>query len=401
MVVTRKQRADRWSVLVAAVILVCFYAVMSTQMYGVAYRNDYLSFYSGAALAFDPALYDIARETAEQQSLLPEPGRPLVPFVRPVWYAWALRPLSWLPLDRAFLVWLGFQYALLAWCWWRAWRRFGDLALLLCVLYWPTQIGIANGQDCALMLFLVLESFLALEKERWTRAGVLLALTLVKWHLLVLVPVALVLNRQWRVFRAWLCTAAALAAMFALSGHLPSYFSLLTRKDLDRLAPSPHMMVNVQAIGINLGVPWLWVPLAIAVAAFAVWAMRGADLWRWFAIAITASVILPPHVYEYDAAPLLVAILCAVTAAPAPFPRIVGFLAALPLAYMSTYAGRPWSLSPSLLLFVFFLSLAWRSRETAAVTGAAGSAARVPAELLPRVESLTRPSPLEADGTLP
>ena len=54
------------------------------------------------------------------------------------------------------------------------------------------------------MLLLVLEAYLAAERNRWTRAGILLALTLMKWHLLLLVPLTLLVQRRWRALSAWM-----------------------------------------------------------------------------------------------------------------------------------------------------------------------------------------------------
>lgn len=353
---TRNERIDRWAVLLATFGLICAYVMLGSMVLKSAYRHDFLNLYTGGALAFDAQIYDIHRQADVEQQLVPDPARPLIPFVRPVWYAWVLHPLSWVPYPAAFPTWIAIQCALLAWCWWRIWKRFGDQGLLLAALFLPTQLGIAHGQDCTLMLLLVLEAYLAAERNRWTRAGILLALALMKWHLLLLMPLTLLVQRRWRAFAGWTATAAALLILFAASGTLPSYVALLQHKDLERLSPSENMMLNLRALSINFNLPWLWIPLAVGVVVVVI-RMRGAPLWQWFGVAVAGSLLVPPHVYGYDAAVLLVPVLAAVSEARSKLTRLLAFTAALPFAYEATLLPAPWSAIPAALLLSLFVAI--------------------------------------------
>ena len=76
--------------------------------------------------------------------------------MRPPFYALFLAPLAWLPFGAAFWAWLGVQVSVLAGTWLWAFRRWGADALILGSMYLPTALGIAHGQDCVLILWIVL-----------------------------------------------------------------------------------------------------------------------------------------------------------------------------------------------------------------------------------------------------
>lgn len=368
----------------AAACATVFYCAVGANIVGTAQRHDFLNLYTGATLAHSgdyASLHDPARQFEIERGLVPDLPS-VVPFVRPAAYAWVLSPLAKLPLKLAFLVWVAIQAAILLACWgWAAWR-FGSRALLWAPLFLPTAYGIANGQDCATMLALMIVAYELAEREKFTAGGFAIGLALIKFHLLLLFPVLMVLSRRWRMLAGY---GAAAATIFAGSlglggwGGIASYAALLQRKDIERLSPSPEMMSNIHALPANLGIDSkiVSIGLAVVVIAIAVYASgvlspKPAPLWRWFAAGIAGSLLMVPHVYGYDAAMLLLPVLMAIFSAETKMARYAAMALALPCVFWLPAAGKPWAMGPGVAICVFLIAVA---RERAA----AGTEAEVPA----------------------
>ena len=287
----------------------------------------------------------------------------LVPFVRPPYYAALLAPLAYLPFSTALWAWLGLQSAALVLCWAWAWKRFGPDALVLGFLYLPTAIDIAHGQDCVLMLGILILSYVVLERGLPFCAGLLLALGLAKFHLLVLFPLILAATVHCRLLAGFAAGGAILAVISALLGGrqgVAGYVALLRRNDLERLAPSPDQMINIHAIPATLHLPSLWLSalLVLAVVTLVLVAARRAPRWRWFSAAAAGSLLASPHVYGYDAGLLLLPLWLSVHQSGFRLTRVAATLLIVPLPFLASLAGPPWSLLPCLLLVLFLASLA-------------------------------------------
>jgi hypothetical protein len=273
-----------------------------------------------------------------------------------------------LPYDTAFVVWLSLQSALLVACWAWIWRRFGADALVFAALYLPCALGIASGQDCVMMLALFLLALELAERSRWFAAGAALALMLMKFHLILLWPVALLLQKRWRMLAGFCATAVALVGICAALGGISSlrtYAALLQNKSLDRLAPSPELMISFQGMLTNLGiqVSWAAIPVIGAVVLIFLWSVRRASLWRMFALTAVASLWIVPHVYGYDAALLLLPIMLTIYRSTNAASRITATLLSTPIPFGFALAGKPWAIVPSLSVLTFLLLLASEKRQ--------------------------------------
>ena len=339
-----------------------FWGLLGSLMLPAARSHDFLNLYTGARLALEgrfAEMHEPAVQLAEERKIYPELGT-LVPFVRPSFYSLVLAPLGLLPYGTAFAAWIALQTVLLlgAWAW--AWRRFGGDALVFSAMFLPGPLGIASGQDCAVLLALLAGAYELERRGRDKAAGAVLALMLVKFHLVLLWPVALLVQRRWRML-AGFCAAAAVevAACLALGGWpgAESYVRLLLNKDLDRLSPTPEFMISVQGLAANLGIEGVWFPAAFGacVCAVLVWALRGAPAWRMFVLAPLASLLVVPHVYGYDAALLLVPVWLAIFEGSWPPGRIAATLFATPVPFGFALAGKPYSVVASVSLAAFFL----------------------------------------------
>jgi Glycosyltransferase family 87 len=330
-----------------------------------ARSHDFLNLYTGASLAREGRfadLHDPDVQLARERRIFPQLNA-LVPFVRPAFYAAFLIPLALLPYGTAFVVWIAAQSALLLACWAWIWRRFGADALVFAALFLPCPLGIASGQDCVVMLALFILAFELAERSRWFAAGAALALMLMKFHLILLWPVALLIERRWRMLAGFCATALGLVAIcIALGGvgSLRVYAALLRNKSLDHLSPSPELMISFQGMLANLGMqaPWLSALLVAAAIMVFLWSVRGAPLWRMFGLTAVASLWIVPHVYGYDASLLLLPIVLTIFRSANPASRIAATLLATPIPFGFALAGKPWAIVSSASVAIFLLLLA-------------------------------------------
>ena len=336
--------------------------------------HDFLNLYAGASLARDGAFATMdvpevqLKREREYAPQLPE----LVPFVRPPFYALLLAPLAWIPFGPAFWAWLGVQAAALAGTWVWAFRRWGADALIFGSMYLPTALGIAHGQDSVLILLIVLGTFALAEREQHFLSGVVLGAGLIKFHLFLLWPVMLLIQRRWKML-AGACAAVTVEALLSLAlagpDGLKKYAALVRMTDLRHLSPSPELMVNARSIALNLGIDNIGVIglVTLAIVMLTLAACWRAPLWRAIAAASAGSLLVAPHVYGYDLGLLLSGLWLTMfesrTQSGSQGPRIAAAVLLTPVPMLLNLAGSPWAAATPLALLAFLTSLAWMSRS--------------------------------------
>ena len=342
-----------------------FWAVLGAGVVASARSHDFLNLYVGATLAGSgrfAELYDQQTQLELERKLVPSTPE-LIPFVRPHFYAMVLAPLSRLPLDAALHAWIALHVVLLVGCWAWAWRRFGSDALILGSLYLPTALGIAHGQDGVLLLVIVIAAYELGIKGKDAGAGAVLALGLMKFHMLFLVPVAMVVARRWKMLWGYAAAAMGLVLISALTGGVDGmmqYVRLLEAKDLRRLSLSPELMVNIHSVGVNFGVDHMAVTaalllLVVGLMAVAVWR---APWWRALAAALPASVMAGPHVFGYDAAMLLLPVWLVSFHSNSRLSRGAAVVLAAPLIFFFSFLDSPWPVVPAFGLVLLLAALA-------------------------------------------
>jgi hypothetical protein len=236
-------------------------------------------------------------------------------------------------------------------------------------MYAPLALSIPHGQDAVLILAVVIGSFALAEKGR-PEAGAILSLGLIKFHLFVLWPLLLAVQKRWRMLGYFITGAAVLVASCILpSGRqgLLLYLDLLTRKDLAHLTPSPEKNANLIAVLLNLGsgstvLYGILVALTVCLALFAV--MR-APLWKLFAIGTSGSILVVPHAYGYDATMLLLPLWCGMFLSSRPATRVVSATVCLPIVFIVTLFGPPFSAALGMAIMAFFVVSAAEPRQDA------------------------------------
>jgi Glycosyltransferase family 87 len=359
-----------------------------------AREHDFLDLYTGATLALhgDFARLDDYREQLQtEQAIAPDAKRPLIPFMRPPFYAVALAPLALLPFRTAFVVWLAIQIVLLAVCWWVAYRRFGPNAVILSAFFLLPGLGIAHGQDAVFVLLPLMLGYLELERGRDLAAGALIGLTLFKFHLFPFIPVLFLLHRRWRALAGYTAVGAALAgAWLALSSPL-AYWRLIFDPRVVRAA-TPDLFLNADAIPANFGVGSLAITLVLmAVVAGLVLVATGREACPTaFAAAVAGSLAFTPHVYKYDGTALLLPFLLGAFASQSRWTRYAAWAAACPVVYVVAAFRRPWGVLPPLTLLIFVAVLAVERLQACGLAGAGSTGERVTANRIGSMSAILK-----------
>lgn len=228
--------------------------------------GDFTSFYTAgkivasgqSARLYDPKLeWQIQQQFAANVKIRVGP----LPYVRPPYEALLFLPLSHLSYSGAWLVWLVFKVALLVGmpcvlpvpaASARPRSRL-TLKTLLCLGFFPVGFDLLQGQDSIFVLALIVGAFRLLVSGRDLLSGIILALALFKFHIIIPLFLILVLRKRARFAFGFLATAVVL---FLVSLHMvhwtgvlayPKFLWLLNRVPAYGLA-TPDRMPNIRGL---------------------------------------------------------------------------------------------------------------------------------------------------------
>jgi hypothetical protein len=225
----------------------------------------------------------------------------------------------------------------------------------------PAVLGLVHAQDCVLYLALLIWSYSLAQGKRYFGAGCAIGLTVLKFHLVLLWPVALLLQRRWRMLAGFTATSSLLAvvsvAMVGISGTR-AYIELLLKPS--PVSPSPDFMLSFPGLLMNLGIDSMAAKGFLAAAIFGLFVvgLRQAGMARLYTVTTAASLALVPHAYGYDAARLLLPIWLVFFYSQWRVTRLAAVMMATPFVYSFTLLGRPWAAVGSLATLAFLLLLA-------------------------------------------
>ncbi len=378
------RRADRipgWVHAVIATVLLAVAVVAVTV--GQPYQervlrggNDFLQLYSGAVLVGTNGLYSIE---AVKRNQVERAGIWLhsVYYSRLPFYAALLRPLAWLPYTTAYWV---FQSLNLVCCGLFAYvflvrRHSGYLVWL--PLFFPALIVFAYGQDVMIvLLFCALFIVLAGHGRDWL-AGACLSLCLIKFHLFVFVPIAILAQRRWRVLLGGMAGSAFwLSLSFAVegAGWPIDYLRLMRNPELhpglDRM---PTVFGVLRSFGLTTPAAALLVTALGVLFALALFKMK--DFEASVGLALIAGIVLSVHAYVQDCTLLLIAIpLLAGRSLPSLSLRAVLLT---PVPYVASLSGKPWNIVTPVALVAFSMVAVFDSfrRSQAVYRQSSGEAA--------------------------
>ncbi len=289
------------------------------------------------------AIYDPAAQSAIQmaeQGL----GDSISLFVSPPFVALICAPFGALPYLLAAILWsalsvaaFGLSFALLK-------REFADRdspwhrkgAILAVMATYPVIELFGGGQDTGFVLLAAVTGLRLLNSSREWLAGLVLAGTLIKPHLVFLLPIVLIMPRRRIEPLVWLAlTSSAVVGATSVVLGVGTWSNWLGVLLSDTYSAAVHAGQAWKSASLNGLVAattdssrvWVAVTLALAgAAAVAVWGIvrkSSVSFTTAWAMAMAASVLTSPHAMIYDVVLLLPMVFAITNAAWTPVSRVL------------------------------------------------------------------------------
>jgi hypothetical protein len=313
------------SLLVAITVAFIFTVLSGSGASTVAGRlgGDYPAFYGAGRIIAEGdfgELYNWKRQLDAQKGLFPGEEESFLPFMYPPYVALAYLPLSLLPYRLSYVVYtLLLVIALLMTVHLvrpmiAQINRHYLCTFTLLLLFYPVLRSVLGGQNTALTLLFIACSWRAVEDGHEFRAGIFLGLLLFKPHFAFPLTGIFILSGRWRVgitsaitalflyiigiwmqgprwvniwfeFANWeINTPAGFEADKTISWV--GFFEALSRADNTFASILGWAMV----LGTIVAISWIWFV-----------GSRRADLSAQIGLATPCLLLIPPHVYYYDA----------------------------------------------------------------------------------------------------
>lgn len=339
---------------------------------GAVIGTDYLSFWTAgrfalagqAASAYDPALHDAAQHAAFA-------GAPYAAFFYPPAFLLALLPFAWLPYFASLAAWLGAT----GYGYWRAvklWAPDWPGALPAFLAMPALLVNAGHGQNGFLTATLLGGGAALVTRRPWL-AGLCFGALVIKPHLALLVPFALLLRKAWRPFVAAGIAAAALTALSALVFGLDAWRGFLAVSPLAQATLEQGLVSPAKMQSLFAGVRLLGGPLALAyavqalgvlaaLAGLALAARKRADTAAQGALLVAGTLIATPFLLDYDltlaAIPMAWLFISARKSGFLPYEKIaLAALFLLPLVGRGVATAAHIPIGPLLLLALFAVTL--------------------------------------------
>ncbi len=133
----------------------------------------------------------------------------ILPILYPPIFSLVLAPMAFMSLSSAFYLWTIIQLGFLVWIIYRlnqifiGWDNIERQLLTLSLLaFWPLAITLLIGQISLVILLCLCELYIGIKKYKYLKAGLFLALLMIKPQT-ILIPMMMLLNkRYWRIILA-------------------------------------------------------------------------------------------------------------------------------------------------------------------------------------------------------
>lgn len=262
--------------------------------------------------------YDLQQQT---QNAVVSPRGEALPFLYPAFAALPFVPLSLLPYQNAWPVWLAVNFGLLALAAWLLSKqvaaiRWPGLLLLFGCLF-GVSVALIQGQISPALLLVFLGARLLEQQRREVVAGAVLALALMKFQIALPVVLLLLLWRRGRVVAGFAAGAVVLVLVsFALVGragaalYLHSMTSMTAQTAANAAAAKSHYgmyptdMPNFHGLffALSHGARWGLVLTLLFSCAVLAWAARRG---RSLLVALPAAMLVSYHMQPHDLTLLL------------------------------------------------------------------------------------------------
>jgi hypothetical protein len=282
-------------------------------------------------------LYDRREQWRVQQEFAPNVDirKGPMPFIRPPFEALVFFPLAYFSYPTALAIW-SLAKVVLLWLTARVLPRPHPftriypswLEVALCLGFFPVFLDLFEGQDAILLLLIVAAALNRLHSGKDVAAGVILALGLFKFHLVVPIAIMLWLAGRPRILAGFLPGTAALVALSCvISGvsvlsSYPVYLLNLNRATGVGVVTAQSMPNLRGLLTAFLGrapypgpIHWLLLPVAVAAIVLA------ARLWRplintgfpglalGYCLTLLVAILTSYYAYSYDMTLLIIPLL--------------------------------------------------------------------------------------------
>jgi len=291
----------------------------------------------------------------------------VLPFIRPPYYALLLAPLSWLTPASALLAWLAVNALGWAAGLWATAKGAGirlSEAAWHGAIFFPTLFAFADRQDVPLLLLPAAAGYYLLARGSQFSAGLALAFCAPKFHLLLLIPLVLLIRKNWRAIMGLGTGAGFLVGISSLlvgPEALAAYLRMLIARGQPNMEfPAGTANLWQLAQGTGLEVP----SVALAVIATGIAAWRGSPV-EALAAGWLGSLLVVPHVYLADYTLALPA--CLVLGRSGKIAFLASLLLLFPVVPILMIYGKRFLLATPLLGFLCLVGAAgailWKARR--------------------------------------
>jgi len=302
--------------------------------------GDFSALYTGGLLVRrgeGRLLYDRAAQWRVQQEFASRVDirQGPMPFVRPPFEALIFLPLAYFSYPAAIAIWSILKVVFL----WlttqilprpkpftRSYPSWLEVAL--CLGLFPVFLDLLEGQDDILLLLICAAALNRLQGRKDVAAGVILALGLFKFHLVVPIAIMLWLAGRARILAGFLPGAAArVAVSCVISGAsvrsvYPAYLLRLNRGTGAGFVTAQSMPNLRGLLTAFLGrapypgpIHWLLLPVALAAIGLTAWLWRSRvslgspGLALGYCLTLLVAILTSYYVYSYDMTLLIIPLL--------------------------------------------------------------------------------------------
>jgi hypothetical protein len=341
----QKSRRDFWIKFAAAALvgalLFCFMPLGRM----ARAENDFVHWYVGGYLYGTPDIHLQAPNHAKQAELL---GYTLDHsyFIRPTFYGFFLKPLSWLPYLTSYYLYQAYSLASLLFFLWTFSRRWPDIWVYAAMSI-PIISHMVNGQDVTSLLLFCTVSILLSRRGQDFPAGLVFALCAIKFHLFILTPFAMIAHRRWRLFAGAAVGEVILFLIGLAGGGWPVFLSLIALLRRPENHPYPELMPNLRGMvyafagGPQPAIYLTLCALLAAAALYLIWTAKSYE--KSFAFAIMAGLVINFHAYIQDPMLLLLCAALLFDGEESPALRTIFQILFLPVVYLLLLWQPPYS----------------------------------------------------------
>ncbi|NVE95683.1 glycosyltransferase family 87 protein [Altererythrobacter lutimaris] len=274
--------------------------------------SDFLAFWGAAKITLTEgaaATYDIALQKAVQASTGFDE---VFAFVNPPPFLFAVTPFGALPYPIAWIAWVVTTFAIWFAISWKVYPRFWPL-----ILAYPGAMIAASHAQNGLLTGALLVGGVAFASKRPIIGGAMIGALVIKPHLAVLLPFWLAAGGKWKAFIAAGISAIGLLAfswavfgtetMLAYTTSWEKSAILMAQDDDDFFLRMATLYSQLRIWGgheIALGVNIL-TALGMIVLVWLSWKRFGGDMAASGALALAATPLASPYLFNYDLAFLI------------------------------------------------------------------------------------------------